>query len=518
MRQTPVLVVGGSLTGLSAALFLGVHGVPALVVERRPDVLAHPRLRGLLPRAMELYRQAGIEAAITAVCPPAEETGRLVSVHAATLDAEHEILGEGPADHVEDPDAQPLTPCRFVPIAQDDLERILVERARKLGADIRFGTELLSLDDDADGVTARLRGPDGAQETVRAHYAVAADGAGSPLRRARGVDWTGPGTLFRMATMFVRADLSAALRGRAVGMAYLDTPATGTTLGPLDASGRHWFFATAMTPGTERAAPADWVRAATGLPDLDVEILEQAPGSGQVLTFPIGARVARQFVRGRVFLAGDAAHLMPPTGGLGGLTAIEDAHNLAWKLARVLRGDAGPALLATYETERRPVAERAVRQSYARGRTRWRFTDQGGEEPLLDLDTLMFATRYGSAGEPAPDPRELRGMPGTRAPHVPVSQDGDEPMSTLDLYGTELVLHVGPEGDAWAAAAARAAQDLGVNVDTYHLDADLAEPHGIGTHGALLVRPDGHVAWRAEGEQEGSEGHFAQVLRGVLHR
>lgn len=523
MRHVPVLVAGGSLTGLSAALFLGMHGVPAVVAERRPDVLAHPRLRGLMPRAMELYRQAGLEGAITAVCPPSGPAGHLVSIHARTLADPHEELSE-PGDDDGGAADRP-SPCDFVPIGQHELETVLVGHLQRAGADLRFGTEVTALEQDPDGVTARLRGPGGTEETVRARYVIAADGASSGTRRRLGIGTAGPGTLFHMATMHLRADLGAALRGRTIGMAYLDHPAPGTTIGPLDATGRRWFFATSVPPGTRDLDPVGWVRAATGLPGLDVELLEQIPGAEPVFTFPVGARVAERYRAGRVFLAGDAAHLMPPTGSLGGLTGVEDAHNLAWKLALVLNGGAGDALLSTYESERRPVAERNVRQAYARGRARWRLPGPGTEEPILPSDTLMYGNRYvstavhGTSGDGSgPAAREPNGAPGTRAPHLYVSQDADAAVSTLDLYGTDLVVLAGPDGDPWADAARRAARVLSVPVEVYHLDAGLAAPHGLGDQGALMVRPDGYVAWRADGPAADPDREFERVLRSVLAR
>ncbi|UNO41249.1 FAD-dependent oxidoreductase [Streptomyces sp. MST-110588] len=588
VREVPVLVVGGSLTGLSAALFLGMHGVPALVVERRPDVLAHPRLRGMLPRAMELFRQAGAEQAIRAVCPEGPDADALVSIAARTLSDEHELLteardnganagtaegastddgaGEALANHAQAPAPTPtpdedlsalVSPCAFAPVAQNDLEAVLLEHAAKAGAEIRFGTRLTGFEQDPDGVTVRLRGPDGAPETVRARYLIAADGASSTVRKSLGIGSAGPGTLFHMATMNVRADFSEALRGRPVGMAYLTEPGPGTTLGPLDGTGLHWFFGTSRPPeedgrgggqgdgkgsvegtGTNATSPGpedpvSWVRAATGLPTLDVELIDQIPGSGRkVFTFPVGARVAERYAVGRVFLAGDAAHLMPPTGSLGGLTCVEDAHNLAWKLALVLRGDAGPGLLDTYETERRPVADRNMRQAVARGRTRWRFPGYENEE-LLDFYAVTYGTRYRSRAVPgapyddagtAPPLRlaELTGVPGSRAPHVFVSQNDEAPLSTLDLYGRDLVLLVGPDGDPWAAAAERAARLLSVPVEVYHLDMDLAAPHGLGPRGALLIRPDGYCAWRSQSPQDHPgtppDTVLEHTLRTLLHR
>ncbi|WP_425247291.1 FAD-dependent monooxygenase [Streptomyces sp. NEAU-NA10] len=519
MRQVPVLVVGGSLTGMTAALFLTLHGIPVTVVERRAGVLPHPRLRGMSPRALELYRQAGLEQDILAVCPPGTPADRLVSVRARTLADEHELLG----DPGTDADRASSSPCPFVAIGQDELETLLVERLRKQDVEVLFSTELAGFEQDDEGVTAWLRGPDGTEESVRADYLIAADGASSGIRRRLGIASDGPGVLFRMATMHVRADLAPALRGRDIGMAYLDRPAPGTVLGPLDNTGLHWFFGTAVTEDAPQD-PVAWLRSATGLPALDVELLEQVPGAARVFTFPLGARVAERFRAGRVLLAGDAAHLMPPTGSLGGLTAMEDAHNLAWKLACVLRGTAGPGLLSTYESERRPVAERNMRQAYLRGRARWRLPGYADDEPLLDPDVLTHGGVYHSSAAPGAPPEQLlapdevNGVPGTRAPHVFVTQDADAPVSTLDLYGTDFVVLVGPQGDPWAAAARRAAHELAVPVEVYHLDLDLAEPHGLGPEGALLVRPDGYVAWRSPHGSPEADAEFAHALRTLLAR
>jgi putative polyketide hydroxylase len=263
-------------------------------------------------------------------------------------------------------------------------------------------------------------------------------------------------------------------------------------------------------------------------------------------TFPIGARVAEAFRVHRVFLAGDAAHLMPPTGGLGGTTAVEDAHNLAWKLALVLRGHAEPALLDTYTAERRPVAVRAVRQAFVRARDRWGLPAEEVSEALRnerpeDFYSLVFGNTYRSAavlgapdgdggaatgeadhvGTPLLPLSALTGAPGSRAPHVTVAQDGGEPLSTLDLYGRGLVLLAGPDGDAWQEAAARVSTRLPASVETYHLDEELAAPHGLETGGALLVRPDGYVAWRTKGGRAAGPGAEAclaleKALRAVL--
>lgn len=527
MRRVPVLVVGGALTGLSAAVFLAWHGVPCLLVECRGEVLAHPRLRGLHPRTVELFRQVGLEEAILARSAGSAAAADLVSVRADTLASAYERLVEPGGSPEGRPD---VSPCAFAPIGQDDLEVLLREHAEQLGAEVRFGTEACAVEPHADGVTVVLRDHGtGTEERVHADYVIAADGAGSAVRRALGVGSDGHGTFFHMLTAYVAADLRPALRGRQVNMAYLRRPARGTVLGLLDETAQHWFFGTAYRPASGESIVdvtaercGDLVRAAAGLPDVPVELLPQVPGGpARPQGFPIGARVARSYRVGRVFLAGDAAHLMPPTGALGGATCVQDAHNLAWKLAWVLDGRAGAGLLDTYHAERHPVGLRTMRQALARARHRWDLP-AGDDEPIEDDDAVSFGYRYSSTAALAAPvdgllaPQYLAGQSGTRAPHVAV--EADTTLSTLDLYGRELVLLAGPGGDAWESAASHAAELWGVPVETYHLDVALAEAHGLAAGAALLVRPDGFVAWRGTGPAPDPGPTVERVLRTILAR
>jgi putative polyketide hydroxylase len=232
-----------------------------------------------------------------------------------------------------------------------------------------------------------------------------------------------------------------------------------------------------------------------------------------VLAFPIGAQLARSYREGRVFLVGDAAHIVPPTGGLGANTGIQDAHNLAWKLAAVLHGQAGAGLLDTYHAERNPVGEFTMRQALARWSVRVGAGGQGAGEPILDYASAVFGYQYRSSATPgAPQdgarplrPAELAGQPGTRAPHFWVSGVSERAgrISTIDLYGRGFVLLAGEDGEPWLAAAGRVAGRLGMPLDAYRLGVELeggdaARAHSLGPHGALLVRPDGFVAWRSD--------------------
>ena len=538
-ERTSVLVVGGALAGLSSAVFLAWHGVPCLVVERHPDLLIHPRLRGITPRTVEVYRQVGLEPAIRAASFAGDADYHWITARAETLASQHYAPVE---EHAEDDGSTTASPSGFAPIDQDKLEVLLRDRAEELGAQVRFSTELTSFEQDDAGVTATItdRGS-GAERSVRADYLVAADGSSSLARQRLGVGVDGPGPFFHTITVLVEADLNPALRGRRLSIAYLERPTPGTILMAHDDAGLRWVFGTGYLP--ERDSPADFsdqrcaelVRAAAGLPDVEVRLRPQIPGADlKVLGFPIGAQLARRYRAGRVFLVGDAAHIVPPTGGLGGSTGVQDAHNLAWKLAAVLHGQAGPGLLDSYHDERHLVGLLVMQQALAR--FQFRMGPGGGAEsaPLIDYSAVALGYQYrssavlGAAGDTTPlPPEELTGGPGTRAPHLDVTLDGGR-LSTIDLYGRHLVLLAGADGAGWLAAADRVAERLGVPLRRYRLGVelagtdlagtDLAAAHGLGADGALLVRPDGFVAWRSPAAVGDPAAELDRVLRATLSR
>jgi putative polyketide hydroxylase len=524
-EEVQALIVGGSVTGLSTAVFLAWHGIRALVVEKHPDTLSHPRSRGIHPRTAEVYRQVGLEPALWAEASLATDFSKLLMVRAETL-AGPEMFS-GPTDQ-PDPTGE-VSPCEWVPIDQDRLEHVLRGRAAELGAELRFGTELVSFTQDDGGVTATvLDHATGRRRVVRADYLVAADGGRSPVRAGLGISPQGPGEFATTVSLLFEADLGAAARGRPVGVCYLDQPSPQTILFAHDGVNR-WIFATTMPHGATLAditedRSVELVRAAIGQPDLDVTVVPQLPAGGaKALSFVIGAQVAERYRDGRVFLVGDAAHLVPPTGGFGASLGIQDAHNLAWKLAAVLSGKAGPALLDTYHAERQPVAWLTLQQ--AMEMMQERTGDGGDEDGAAAFATVVFGYRYGP-GEPV-RPDRLAGEPGTRAPHVPVRRRGEE-ISTLDLYGRDPVLLAGAAGRPWVEAARKAAAAAGVTVDAYQVGgpgADLADPsgafpgkYGVGGEGCVLVRPDGFVAWRAEGSGAAPDPALAAALNALFGR
>jgi len=526
--EVPVLVVGGSLVGLSTALFLARQGVEVLTVERHPGTAIHPRAGHLHLRTLELMRSVGLETSLERLS--AERFFPNGGVNEVRTLAEGEIaayiadLNQGVSE---------FSPSRRMFVAQDALEPLMRERAEAFGATLRYNSEVMSLEQDDEGVTATVRdGGTGAVGRVRSKYVVAADGNRSPIRGQFGIGTRGYGQLSRSATIYFRADCSKFLDGTELGVIYVTNPAlrgffrferTGTsgflvvnTLGDPTVPGT-----LNVTDGltTERATQI--VQAAIGVPDFPVVVDE-------VAEWVATADVAERYQAGRIFLAGDAAHVVPPNGGFGGNTGIQDAHNLAWKLALVVRGAAGEALLDSYDAERRPVGELTIDQAYSR----WlhRVTPELKPEVfpgLVDEFSMEIGYRYHSGAVwPDPDgadddtlvghPRKALGQPGSRAPHVELAPG----RSTLDLFGAGFVLLTGDGGRPWQQAAAMAARHgLPVAAPLAGLESEeIATAYGIGPGGASLVRPDGFIGWRSRGAVPDPAVELSRALTRLLAR
>ncbi|MFI0985742.1 FAD-dependent monooxygenase [Streptomyces exfoliatus] len=529
-----VLVVGGSTVGLCTALFLSRAGIPCTVVERHHAPPAHPRAMGIGPRTVEILRAAGLADAVDAQC--VDMTGSGLQMFAAPTLADADLDEEARRTPPRDDAYAGLTPQSLRGTCpQGRLDRVLIGAAREAGARIEFGTELRDLTQDEEGVTARVADDRGARE-IRARYLVAADGARSGVRDRLGIGTSGPGVIGDpLISVLFRADLSALTRGHTFVVCDITTPEAPGGLLPVDGD-TEWIyhFRYPRASGTKAAdfTPercAERIRAALGR-DTGV-----TPEVVSILPWQVRGLVADRFRSGRVFLAGDAAHAIPPVGAFGMNTGVADAHNLAWKLAQVLHGTAHEALLDTYEAERLPVARSALEQSTLRLKDpslHWATGPEGrarrAAAGALNAPVVHLGYRYASAavlGAGAEPPstedvaRNLDGAPGSRLPHRWLP--GEEGVrSTLDLVDGRFTLLTGPTGTSWLDALDKAAASLGgVPADGHRIDdgAWTAEA-GIRDSGALLVRPDGFVAWRAESLAPAPEACLERVLSALLAR
>ena len=533
MISVPVLIVGGGPVGLSASILLSRLGVASRLVERRAGTALHPKARNINMRTMEIFRQCGVEDAVRAAGLPIERTKFLIWAESL---AGREI--ERRVERRSHPEGELPSPAKHCLCAQDDLEPVLRRHAESLApGTLAFATELVHFEQDATGITATIRDA-GGETPVRAQYLIAADGARSPARRALGVPMHGVHQLYRSVNLLLNADLTPWVKDRPAAIYLIQQPGLRATLMTINGVNRWGFLINlpleaSFDPYTPEHCAAV-VRAAVGVPDLRVEILGIDP-------WVAAAEVAERYRVGRVFLAGDAAHHMPPTGGFGLNTGVQDAHNLAWKLAGVLNGWAAPGLLDTYEAERRPYGMFITQQCLETALSMGRGPQSANAPAKLARPEfhnelgMIFGAAYASSAvipDGTPPPVVANPVadyvpcarPGSRAPHVWLERDGRR-VSTHDLVDMRCTLLAGPRGDQWRDDARAVAASLGVPVDAFTVgpNADLGDPeeqwlstYGVEGDGAVLVRPDGHVAWRSRSAAARSQCELESAFRAML--
>ena len=535
-QECPVVIAGGGLIGLSTAMFLAQQGIASIAVERLKGGSPLPRAAHFHMRTLELFRLAGIEDEV-------KRRSEEDFLPEGAIIAMDNLSGKKLADIIGSLNAgvEALSPCRRLFISQPSLEPILRRRAKEAGAQLLEGYAVASVAQDDNGVTVTVKNVDsGESKELRGQYLVGADGAHSVVRELLGVPLDGRGVFSNSITIYFTADLSPQLGGKPLSVIYINNPVFGGFM-RMNKDCQSGFIGInrAGDPLTDPDAAnvakdvsekrlIEFVRAAAGVPDLLVRI-------DGVARWRATSDVARQFAQGRIFLAGDAAHLMPPNGGFGGNTGIHDAHNLAWKLAYVLKGLAGPRLLETYDMERRPIAKFTVEQAYTRYVTRTApYLGATDFQPLADDFDIELGHIYHSSAIVADgggaavhaDPHRTCGRPGSRAPHVWLERTGRQ-VSTLDLFGDAFVLLAAPGGDTWcraASAVARRFPDLAIaahvvgGADVHDPEAAFAQSYGLSQDGAALIRPDGFVAWRAKSMIGDPEKALGSVLDAVLMR
>jgi len=467
MQDAPVLIVGGSVVGLSMALFLAQYNVHALVVERHAGTALHPRSRVLHARTVELFRTSGVAAKLEAL---------------------------GAMDEGAEGD---WSPARAVYLGQDRTEPILLESARSVGAEVRFGCELIGFRSEPDCVIAELYDRTSREtRALCARYLVAADGADSFVRERLSIARSGRGSLGHSLAILFDAD---PCHDMPTGFTQITDPAAAGVLVATDVPGRYIY---SIDYDPERDRIEDFTRDRwTARLRVALQSESQSPCIAGVFPWEVAERVAERFSLGRVFLAGDSAHQMPPMGAFGANTGIQDTANLAWKLAWVLRGAADESLLESYHCERHPVAVATAEHAAV---SALRMTEPGREATrdiiLPDEACVMRAYRYGVtpviplqlAAEAA------RGEVGSRVPHIWL--DRARTRSTIDLCGYEpRLISADPR---WGETA----------VPSAHVP-EAASALALGASGAALVRPDAIVAARWQ-EGDGEPGTWlASALR-----
>jgi 2-polyprenyl-6-methoxyphenol hydroxylase-like FAD-dependent oxidoreductase len=537
--EVPVLIVGAGPVGMTASILLAQQGIGNLVVDRRPGPHRAPQAHAVNPRTLEILRRAGLDAAVLRAHATRREDGSHVAWVTTLAGTE---LGRLPYERQGD-EMLEYTPTPLLNLSQHRLEPLLLDHLRTHElATLRYRHEWMALEQDAGGVTARVHDldHDGDYE-VRSQWLLAADGAGSRVRKAVGIDMLGPDRLQSFVMIHFEASLRAVVRERPAILYWtVDAGCLGAFVAhDID---RTWVFMHPCDPDTQpaesftEAACTDIVRRAIGPADVDFVVRD-------VSVWTMTAQVADRYRTGRVLLVGDSAHRFPPSGGMGMNTGVQDADNLAWKLGAVAHGWADTALLDTYETERRPVAQRNADQSFVNAvRMLELFTELGITEDHAASRSALAAILADGAGrerirqaiERQRDHFDMLGLhlgasyasgalvpdgsapsapanpvcdyvptsrPGSRLPHAWVEQDGVR-RSVLDLVATDgLTLIAAADGGAWVDAARGC---TAAPMRCLVTGRDFTDPAGhwarvceLGRDGALLVRPDQHVAWRA---------------------
>ncbi|MFB4343262.1 MULTISPECIES: FAD-dependent monooxygenase [Bacillus] len=516
LNYVPVLIVGGGLSGLASALFLAKHNIEYLLIERHPSTAIHPKAGGLTFRTMELFRELGLEQRIKLAGKALENCQGRIVVHTIAEANKEELEQMRATQYGSDEELlqkiEKISPSKPTACYQIILEEMMLQEAKTLGGQLSFYHELVSFEQNENGVKATIRNRETEKESViHCDYVIAADGAKSKIREQLGISTEGRGTIggYYM-NIYFEADLSEFIQGDAFGFSMVLHPEVLGALIPVD-NARRWIYHVSYDPlkgerledfTIERCKQI--IQTAIGSTNVESEIVSVLPWEATEST-------ATKFQDNRVFLVGDSAHIMPPTGGFGSNTGIQDAHNLAWKLAAVIKGKAKPKLLETYHEERYPVAK--LTTNYASSLL---FRAANREEGSLNnMDGLAVTAGYQYSSDAIIDDSvtphrmdivQLNGRPGTRAPHF-IGMYEEKEVSVLDLLGNDFVLLTGAENDSWAESAHTVSAKLGVNIKVYRVGLSgnfiaqediFSKLYGIENGGAVLIRPDGFIGWRSE--------------------
>lgn len=580
--ETDVLIVGAGPAGAMSAALLAGLGVRSLMINRRRSTSTGPRSHITNQRTMEILRDLGLEESAKSLSVPKEYMGE--HVYAASLAGEEfgriPAWASHPQAHAEH---ELASPTRYCDLPQLYFEPLLVSEAALRGADVRFLTEYLGHFEDQDGVTARLFDHvSGVEYEVRAKYIIGADGARSLVAQNAGLPFEGQMGIGDSGSINIEfsADLSSLCEHRKGDMYWMFRAGSGINgvgvaalrmIRPWNKWMCVWGYEKSKgTPEITKEEAKKIIHDIIGTDEIPVEV-------GPISTWTINQQYAVRNTAGRVFCMGDAVHRHTPMGGLGLNTSVQDAYNLSWKIALVLKGKAAPTLLDSYDAERSPVAKQIVERAYkslstfppvfealclppvpteaemAEALVRLKDASEEGAKRRAALRKAMDATIIGLGGghgvelnqryvsravfpDGTPDPGFVRDKeffyqsstrPGAHLPHVWLTEN-QRRISTLDLCGKgRFTLLTGLSGIAWKHEAERVSQSLGIDlkvcvigpgqafVDTYGEYANISE---IDESGALLVRPDMFIAFRAKDASQKSLEQLIVAMRNILGR
>lgn len=527
-----VIVVGAGPVGLALAADLGRRGRTVIVLERGDGVPVQPRMDVVGVRSMEFCRRWGITRQVRDAGYNRKHPQDFVYV---TGLAEGWELAREPWP---EPDREPQpeqSPEHRERCPQNFFDPVLARFASSLpGVSIRYRTEVTRFEDRGDEVEVMCRSA-GEGTMLRARHLVGCDGGGSTVRQQLGIAMEGEDVLTYTTNAIFRCPQFFALHDKRPGYRYIFIGPEGTWCTIVAIDGRDTFRFSLVGDRSRQELGEDEIRAlicrAMGKP-FDFEILS-------VMRWIRREQLAAAFTRGRVHLAGDACHLMSPTGGFGMNTGLQEAVDLAWKIDAVCAGWGGPKLLASYETERRPVARRNIQEAssnlqrmlssrlrkppseiFAPGpagdAARREYGDHYAELMRREWFTIGIHLGYRYEGSPlivpdgTPQPEDTvvtyqqTARPGHRAPHAWLG-DG---RSTLDLFGDGFVLlRLQPHATVQPLQSAAERQRLPLQV----VDINDSAIHALYERSLCLVRPDGHVAWRGDTLPPNCENLVAQV-------
>jgi len=546
MEEIPVIIVGAGPVGLTTSILLSRLGVPSLLLEKRAGVSPLPRARGVTQRTVEIWSQFGLYDELTDISLPPSWCHKFVYVD--TLGGQ--VIGEMPSNSMSPGANAAFTARDFRCTSSDLIDSMLLQHAKTYPlAQIHFNRELVEFQQDADGVTATIEDrQSGEQRQIRSQFLVGADGANSFVRERAGIKSVGAFSLRSYVNTYFDADLSRWTKGREAALIWTLARGVEGCFQPLDGR-RRWMCQIQLGPEEdpqERWAPA---RVISRIRDMigpeghgvDIELHSAA-------TYTISALIAERLRDERVLLVGDAAHKIPPFGSFGMNTGVQTAHNLAWKLAAVLSGAAPLALLDTFDVERREVAQRVC--SVGRVNAGYVAAIQAAETLEAKRAAIGASTTYGNwvgidlgvyyerAGAFVPDesPQPTiadpvsdyapTAKPGHRAPHF-WARLGADRVSSVDLFQRDFVVLTGTKGKPWITAATRigaqgslglVAYEVGTTGDLVPESASFTELYGIEETGVVLVRPDGHVAFRTLNQEAAPELVLRNALKRTLSR